>query len=184
MQLSISVISTGGTIEKTYDPLRGVLENKVSNLDYILSQLRLEGVTIHRNNLMNKDSLDMTEADHQYIAKAVALATEVHDGVVVVHGTDRLTKTGEMIVATIDTPRKPIVLTGAMRPFELRTTDAVQNLTEALLAVQLLKPGVYLAMHNRVLAFPGVIKDRRKVTFVHKDEWQQQRENSASSDES
>jgi L-asparaginase len=42
----------------------------------------------------------------------------------------------------------------------------MQNLTEALLAVQLLPPGVYLAMHNQVLAFPGVEKSRELGTFV------------------
>ena len=54
----------------------------------------------------------------------------------------------------------------AMRPFELRRTDATQNLTEALLAVQILPPGVYVSMHNRVLAFPGVRKDSATLTFV------------------
>jgi L-asparaginase len=58
------------------------------------------------------------------------------------------------------------VFTGAMRPYELRSTDASQNLTEALLAVQLLPPGVYVAMHNQVLRFPGVTKDRNAGTFV------------------
>jgi L-asparaginase len=53
-----------------------------------------------------------------------------------------------------------------MRPYELRATDALQNLTEALLAVQLLPPGVYVSMHNQVLPFPGVVKDRLQGTFV------------------
>ena len=53
-----------------------------------------------------------------------------------------------------------------MRPYELRRTDAVQNLTEALCAVQILPPGVYVSMHNRVLAFPGVRKDYERMTFV------------------
>jgi L-asparaginase len=61
---------------------------------------------------------------------------------------------------------KAIVLTGAMRPFEMKRTDAAQNVTEALLAVQILPPGVYVAMHNRVLKFPGVVKDRARGTFV------------------
>ncbi|MCC7142449.1 MAG: asparaginase, partial [Candidatus Eisenbacteria bacterium] len=63
-------------------------------------------------------------------------------------------------------PRIPIILTGAMRPYELRNTDALQNLTEALLAVQLVEPGIYVAMHNRVLRFPGVVKDYQRMTFV------------------
>jgi L-asparaginase len=53
-----------------------------------------------------------------------------------------------------------------MRPYELRSSDALQNLTEALLAVQILPPGVYVAMHNRVLRFPGVVKDPARGTFV------------------
>ena len=63
-------------------------------------------------------------------------------------------------------PASPIVFTGAMRPWELRSTDALQNLTEALLAVQLVPAGVYVAMHNQVLQFPGVVKDLARRTFV------------------
>ncbi len=92
-----------------------------------------------------------------------------HDGVVIVHGTDRLSKTGERIherLAARGGAAKAIVLTGAMRPYEMRRTDATQNVTEALVAVQLLEPGVYVAMHNRVLRFPGVVKDLKRGTFV------------------
>jgi L-asparaginase len=83
-----------------------------------------------------------------------------------VHGTDRLADSGEKIVQTLGTPRVPVVLTGAMRPYVMRNTDALQNLTEALLAVQVLAPGVYVAMHNQVLQFPGVQKDQERGTFV------------------
>jgi len=58
------------------------------------------------------------------------------------------------------------VFTGAMRNYELGSTDALQNLTEALLAVQLVAPGVYVAMHNQLLKFPGVRKDKERGTFV------------------
>lgn len=168
MKKRIALISTGGTIEKTYDELRGVLTNEVSVLDVMLAGLELAGVEIVRSSLMNKDSLDMDEADHALIASAAGSAAAEHDGVVIVHGTDRLAVTGERIVETLGTPRVPIVLTGAMRPYALRTTDAIQNLTEALLAVQLIEPGVYVAMHNQVLAFPGVVKDPERKTFVRR----------------
>ena len=162
----IALISTGGTIEKTYDELQGVLANGVSVLDVLLASLELHGVAIVRVPLMNKDSLDMTEADHTLIAHTAGTLAESHDGVVVVHGTDRLAVSGHRTCDLFPTPARPIVFTGAMRPYELRTTDAVQNVTEALLSVQLLPPGVYVAMHNRVLAFPGVEKDRVRGTFV------------------
>jgi L-asparaginase len=164
----VALISTGGTIEKTYDELAGMLTNKVSVLDAILASLELRGVSIDRVPLMNKDSLEMTPADHVLIAERVERELQSHDGAVVVHGTDRLAVSGDAILARLAGSglRKTVVLTGAMRPWELRRTDAVQNLTEALLAVQVMPPGVYVAMHNRVLAFPGVRKDTSSGTFV------------------
>lgn len=163
------LISTGGTIEKTYDELAGVLTNHVSVLDVMIRSLDLRGVTITRQALMNKDSLDMTSQDHQDIADAAFQGAQDSDGIVIVHGTDRLTLTGEAIWkrwSQANAPRKPVVLTGAMRPYEMRRTDAVQNLTESLLAVQILPAGVFAVMHNKVLAFPGVTKDLNNGTFV------------------
>ena len=161
------VVSTGGTIEKTYDAHAEALANQASVLDHMLDTLRLPGVEIDRVALMNKDSLDMTDADHALIAaRARAEATRPDvDGVVVVHGTSRLADSGEATVAA-GPPAAPIVFTGAMRPYELRNTDALQNLTEALLAVRLLSPAVYVAMHNKVLRFPGVTKDHDVGTFI------------------
>jgi L-asparaginase len=162
----IAIISTGGTIEKTYDELSGVLHNQVSVLDVMLASLELRGVEVQRLQLMNKDSLEMSDADHTLIAETADRMARATDGVVVVHGTDRLQYSGERLVQLVGTPARPVVFTGAMRPYELRSTDALQNLTEALLAVQLLAPGVYVSMHNQVLQFPGVIKDRNLGTFV------------------
>jgi L-asparaginase len=162
----IALISTGGTIEKTYDELSGVLANQVSVLDVMLASLVLEGVVLDRVHLMNKDSLDMTRDDHDLIARTAGDRALTHAGVVIVHGTDRLSVSGERCVDVLGRPRVPIVFTGAMRPYALRSTDALQNLTEALLAVQILAPGVYVVMHDSVLEFPGVRKDPVRGTFV------------------
>ena len=162
----IALISTGGTIEKTYDELDGVLSNEVSVLEVMLSRLELEGVHIDRVTLMNKDSLEMTPEDHELIATTALQCASDFDGVVVVHGTDRLAETGKRIHELAPQPPVPIVLTGAMRPYVMRTTDAMQNLTEALLAAQIAAPGVYVAMHNQLLSFPGVRKDLERGTFV------------------
>jgi L-asparaginase len=166
MKRRIALISTGGTIEKTYDELSGLLANKVSVLDMMLASLELRGVEIQRVALMNKDSLDMTRDDHTLIAETAHRLASETSGVVVVHGTDRLAVSGDRLVEVAGTPASPVVFTGAMRPWELRSTDALQNLTEALVAVQILSPGVYVAMHNQVLKFPGVVKDRDAGTFV------------------
>jgi L-asparaginase len=166
MKRRIALISTGGTIEKTYDELSGVLANHVSVLDVMLASLELRGVEVQRVSLMNKDSLDMSAGDHTLIAETAGRLARETDGVVVVHGTDRLAASGDRVVELVGTPASPVVFTGAMRPYELRSTDALQNLTEALLAVQIVAPGVYVAMHNQVLQFPGVIKDKVLGTFV------------------
>ena len=165
-RIRIAVVSTGGTIEKSYDELSGVLANQVNILDIMLASLQLDGVDIVRVRLMNKDSLEMSEDDHKLIAKTAGSLARGHDGVVVVHGTDRMSQSGERTLAMNPDLEAPIVFTGAMRPYEMRTTDALQNMTEALLAVQLLGPGVYIAMHNKVLSFPGVIKDTERGTFI------------------
>ncbi len=165
----VLLISTGGTIEKTYDEFAGVLSNHASVLDVMLGSLELQGVTITRCPLMNKDSLEMTENDHRHIAEVAIDGARSHDGVVIVHGTDRLARTGEAVWSRWSQPdahQKSIVLTGAMRPYEMRRTDAIQNLTEALLAVQILEAGVYAVMHNKILKFPDVTKDLVNGTFV------------------
>ncbi len=162
----IAIISTGGTIEKTYDAFHGVLSNRISVLDLMLAQLDLRGVELVRVPLMNKDSLEMTPSDHLLIARTADAMSEAWEGVIIVHGTDRLQRTGDQICEITPNPRVPIVLTGAMKPYELRSTDALQNITEALLAVQILPPGVYVAMQNQVLAFPGVTKDPERGCFT------------------
>ena len=72
------------------------------------------------------------------------------------------------MVELLGVPRVPVVLTGAMQPYVMRHSDAMQNITEALLAVQIVAPGVHVAIHNKVLTFPGVVKDRARGTFVQK----------------
>jgi len=167
--MNIAILTTGGTIEKTYDESDGSLKNVASVLDELLGVLRLPDLTYDQVSVMAKDSLGLTDDDRRTIIAAVREALPKHDAVVVVHGTDTLALTGDALYAGLPGLRKPVVLTGAMRPYKFRDTDAHQNMTEALLACRLMPPGVYVAMHNRVLKFPGVVKDRERLTFVRTD---------------
>ena len=175
----ITLISTGGTIEKTYDERTGTLQNRRSIVDTMLSALRLEDITINSIQLLSKDSLDFTDADRKRILDMVRLMTEdtgpEDGGVVILHGTDSLGTTGEMLNREIfggdrERPGVPIVLTGAMRPYEMKRSDALQNLTEAIFAAGVLSPGVYAVAHGRALSFPGVLKDIDRGTFVPSDD--------------
>ena len=166
----ITLITTGGTIEKTYDEQSGELANRRSIVRRMLSELRLEETEVNVFELMSKDSLEMTEEDRIRILEAVRASGACEDGstagIVVLHGTDTLARTGQHLYENLDHPRVPIVLTGAMRPFEMKQSDALQNLTEAIFAAGVLPPGVYCAAHGRVLPFPGVRKDSERGTFV------------------
>lgn len=163
---SITLITTGGTIEKTYDEASGVLENRGPIVRAMLRRLRLDDTTIRIVELLSKDSLHMTDDDRRAITQAVREAADDADGVVLLHGTDTLELTGEALHAAISVPRVPVVLTGAWRPFEMKRSDAFQNLAEAIFATGVLPPGVYAVAHGRALRFPGVVKDRERRTFV------------------
>ncbi len=162
----VELVTTGGTIEKTYDERSGSLGNHGSIVMRMLRRLRLEGTQVHVRELMSKDSLDMTDEDRALVVKTVRACCDLSDGVVVLHGTDTLADTGELLAREIPTPSVPVVLTGAMRPYEMKRSDALQNLTEALLATDLADPGIYCVAHGRVLRFPGVVKDRESGTFI------------------
>jgi len=71
----IAIISTGGTIEKTYSEMEGVLHNQFSVLDVMIARLHLEGVELVRVPLMNKDSLDLTE-ETEIRGKAYMMTTD------------------------------------------------------------------------------------------------------------
>ena len=167
-RLNLLLVTTGGTIEKTYDATEGRLENVQEVIDQMLGQLSIPLMDVTRLRLMNKDSLHMTNDDHEEIVSAVMDRHRDHDAIVIVHGTDRLAQTGELIHQTFqpDGPSCPVILTGAMRPWELRRSDAMQNLTESLMGSRLLPPGVWAVMHNKALRFPGVTKDASEGTFT------------------
>jgi len=167
--MRLTILTTGGTIDKTYDEFQGSLRNQHTVIDVILDSLRLPDLDILNVEVMHKDSLEMTAKDREIIAKAVCDAAPASDAVVILHGTDTLSDTGELLVRQCTGLEIPIILTGAMRPYEFRDTDATQNVIEALLASRLLDPGIYVAMHNRVHKFPGVVKDRQELTFVRND---------------
>jgi L-asparaginase len=164
--MKLAILTTGGTIEKTYDERDGSLRNFHSILPRMLSTLRLPDLEISCEQVVFKDSLEMTPADRARILDATRRALSSADGVVILHGTDTLAQTGELLHRSLPHLAAPVILTGAMRPYEFRDTDALQNLTEALLAARLVGPGVYVALHNRVLRFPGVVKDRDRLTFT------------------
>ena len=164
--MNVTIITTGGTISKTFNEHDGSLRNDRPAIEVILAGLRLPDLKLAYRHVLSKDSLELTDEDRQFIVDAVRRELPHCDAIVIAHGTDTLSMTGEMLHREIPDVRVPVILTGAMRPYEFRDSDAPQNVTEALLACRVAPQGVYVAMHNRLLRFPGVVKDRATLTFA------------------
>ena len=67
----LTLIATGGTIEKTYDEQTGELVNRASLMRRMLDELRLEDTEVSVVEVMHKDSLEMTVDDRAAILAAV-----------------------------------------------------------------------------------------------------------------
>ena len=165
----IYLIATGGTIEKVYSEQTGNVQNLDSKIDRYFRMLRLPDAEIAVTHLMNKDSLEMTDADRDRVLGAVRERLAQEPGpVVITHGTDTMVETGLLLQKSLAGLRYPVILTGAMTPLGFEGSDGLQNLTESLFAARVLAPGVYVVMHNQVFPVDRVRKDREASRFVWK----------------
>lgn len=165
-QQDVVIITTGGTIEKTYNEFDGSLENRGTSIkNRILSKMRLPYTHISVHPIMSKDSLYMNDEDRVMISKTVQEEMKRQHPIVVLHGTDTMHLSAEYCFKTIANPSTAVVFTGAMIPMGFDDSDATQNVTEALLAAKLLKPGFYISFHNQIFEVPHVRKNKDKGTF-------------------
>ena len=163
----IHVVSTGGTIEKNYDERKGALGNHGSVIKEIIeTQLRLPYLDICFHELMAKDSLDLTEEDREKILRSVLMIASFGEPVVLLHGTDTIQKTIDFFEQSGKELVVPVVFTGAMRPIGFHKSDALQNLTEALLVCQMIEPGLYLSFHGKLIRGSNFQKNYDLGTFV------------------
>jgi L-asparaginase len=96
--------------------------------------------------ILQKDSLDLTEADREMIYQAIQ--ADPHRHIIITHGTDTMIQTARALQPL--TTDRVIVLTGAMLPARFRESDAIFNIGGAIIAAQTLPPGVYIVMNGQV----------------------------------
>jgi L-asparaginase len=68
-------------------------------------------------------------------------------------------------LAEADLAAKTVVLTGAMVPYAFGSSDGLFNLGSALSFVQVLPPGVYVAMNGQHFAWNAVRKNKTTGVF-------------------
>lgn len=157
--MKLAIFTTGGTIDKVYFDASSEYEVGESQIGHILRDAMV-GFDFEVHALMQKDSLELTDADRATIRAAVERCDTRY--VLITHGTDTMTETARALVGL---PGKSVVLTGALSPARFRSTDAIFNIGMAVAAVQCVPEGVFLAMNGRVFAAGAVRKNRERNRF-------------------
>ena len=158
--MTLRLIATGGTFDKHYNELNGVLGFAESHLPEVIKRSRMT-VPVALDVLPLLDSLEMGDADRERVLTTCRAAAE--KAIVIVHGTDTMRETAAVLgAAGLD---QTIVLTGAMIPYSIANSDALFNLGFACGVAQLLPAGVYVAMNGQVFPWDNVTKNRSAGVF-------------------
>ena len=158
--MPIRILVTGGTFDKDYNELTGQLFFKDTHIAEMLRLGRCR-VDVTIRTVMMLDSMEITDVDRTLIVQNCAQAPE--DRIVITHGTDTMTDTAAAIARAIS--GKTIVLTGAMIPYAFGSSDGLFNLGSALSFVQILPPGIYVAMNGKCFPWDRVRKNRERGEF-------------------
>lgn len=163
--MKLTVINTGGTFNKRYNPIKGQLEVPSDNiaLDKILKSCH--NVEIEVKNVVSKDSLDMNDDDRNIIVQSIKDSQS--ENIIIIHGTDTVDLTTAFIEENIND--KKIVFTGAMVPMSIDEVEATMNFSLALGFLSAnVQNGIYLAMHGIVVNHKNLLKDRKAGKFLLK----------------
>ncbi len=155
----LSLITTGGTIDKIYFDSLSEFQVGEPQIGKILRAIGV-GFEFDLIALMRKDSLEITDDDRELIRRTILAQPNRY--VVITHGTDTMVETARHLANIED---KVIVLTGALNPARFDGSDAVFNIGCAVGAVQCLSDGVYLAMNGRIWHPEQVRKNRSENRF-------------------
>jgi L-asparaginase len=158
-RVEIKILTTGGTIDKVYFDTKSTYEVGEPQIGEALER---SDVIFHYSiaTLCQKDSLGLTDEDRRQIHDAIR--DDEHRLFIVTHGTDTMVQTATKLQ---DIPDKVVVLTGASQPARFRGSNAIFNIGCAVAAVQILSPGVYIAMNGRIFDADKVQKNPHTLRF-------------------
>ena len=149
------ILNSGGTFNKRYNKIRGNLEVPFDNivietiLDSFEDKYSLAG-------LIYKDSLDFESEDRKTIANIIKESEE--SVFILIHGTDTMHLTAEFLDEILT--NKLVLITGAMKPFEIDKIEATLNLGIAIgFAKASRDKGVYICMNGYVEKFNNISKN-------------------------
>jgi len=164
--MNVTIINTGGTFNKRYNPIKGQLEVPNDNIALNKIIASCHNVDFEIKNIVSKDSLDMDDNDRQIITDAVNQT--INDKIIIIHGTDTVDLTSAFLRKEVT--NKKIVFTGAMVPMSIDEVEATMNFSQALGFLSAdIKNGIYLAMHGVVVDASKLVKNRKEGKFLIQD---------------
>ncbi len=156
----IKIITAGGTIDKVYFDRMSEYQVGKPQIADMLKEANFD-IEWSYKSVLKKDSLDFTDEDRLLVKETVK--KDDCRRIVITHGTDTMIETAKILRGIHG---KVIVLTGSMQPANFKFSDAPYNIACALMAVQLLEPGVYVVMNGKVFDPDKVRKDRKSNRFI------------------
>lgn len=162
----IKVIATGGTISVHHDDrldVRNYVSGHYRGEDIVASLPELQRFAkVDVEQLSNFSSTVIDDRHWVLLRERVTaiLEEEAYDGVVITHGTNTLEETAYFLHMTVPS-EKPIVVTGAQRPFSGLSTDASMNVLNAIQVAASSEAngfGVLVVLNNEVWSARDVSK--------------------------
>ncbi|MEN5386990.1 asparaginase domain-containing protein [Aliarcobacter skirrowii] len=164
-KFKITVINTGGTFNKRYNPITGELEVPKDSiaLDDIISYCY--NIDFDVLNIISKDSLEMSDVDRELIVRTIRNIK--NENIIIVHGTDTIDLTAKYLDEKIKD--KTIILTGAMLPISINKVEATLNFASAIGFLNSdIKNDIYISMHGSVKNYKKLVKNRELGKFLEK----------------
>lgn len=158
------ILNTGGTFNKSYNPINGTLEVPTNNkvLKKILKNSKIQKNLYILKGMIYKDSLDIKQKDRKQLVNTIN-NTNIKK-IIIVHGTDTIDKTAQYVSQNIS--NKQIVLTASMIPYNINPVEATANFMAAwgyLSATE--QNGVYISMHGFVKNYKNIKKNKQAGVF-------------------
>ena len=158
MPKKILVLHTGGTISMQADASGAVVTSSDNPMNHVSNPL--EGIQVHTLDFFNLPSPHIKPKHMLALYQKIKEEAANYDGVVITHGTDTLEETAYFL-DTMEIPRIPIVLTGAMRSSNELGSDGVYNYLSALRVAsddKATDKGVLVVMNDEIHAAKYVTK--------------------------
>lgn len=143
----ILIINTGGTFNKHYNDLSGMLDISKNNdaITEILDKAFKNNINYELVGIIYRDSLHLTMSDRELILNEF----KEYKKIMIVHGTDTIELTASFIESKFKD--RVVVLTGSMKPFFLDKVEATSNFAMGInFLMHSEENGVYISMHGLV----------------------------------